>query len=41
LETGELDGVLVADPSFLVRYEALPGRRVTNVPYVAAYVLGF
>jgi peptide/nickel transport system substrate-binding protein len=41
LETGELDGLLVADPSFLGRYEALPGRRVTNVPYVAAYVLGF
>ncbi len=41
LQTGELDGVLVADPSFLARYASLPGKRVTNVPYVAAYVLGF
>jgi peptide/nickel transport system substrate-binding protein len=41
LQTGELDGMLVADTSFVDRYRALPGKRVTNVPYVAAYVLGF
>ena len=41
LQTGELDGVLVADTSFVDRYRALADKRVTNVPYVAAYVLGF
>jgi peptide/nickel transport system substrate-binding protein len=41
LQTGELDGTLVADAAFFDRYRALPGKRITNVPYVAAYVLGF
>jgi peptide/nickel transport system substrate-binding protein len=41
LQTGELDGTLVANAAFFDRYRALPGKRITNVPYVAAYVLGF
>ena len=41
LQTGELDGVLAGDPSFLERYRRLPEKRVTDVPYVGDTVLGF
>jgi peptide/nickel transport system substrate-binding protein len=41
LQTGELDGVLAGDPAYADRYRKLAGKRVTDVPYVAATVLGF
>ncbi|MBD5604016.1 MAG: peptide ABC transporter substrate-binding protein [Candidatus Eremiobacteraeota bacterium] len=41
LRTGELDGVLGADPALFARYRELPDARVTNVPYTGATALVF
>ncbi len=41
LRTGELDGVLGADPALFARYRELPDARVTNVPYTGATTLVF
>jgi peptide/nickel transport system substrate-binding protein len=41
LQTGEIDGVLSADPLLVPRYRALASSRVTSVPYTGAGVLAF
>jgi len=41
LQTGEIDGVVNADPLLVARYRALRSSRVTSVPYTGAGVLAF
>ena len=41
LQTGEIDGVVSADPLLDARYRALASSRVTSVPYLGAGVLAF
>jgi peptide/nickel transport system substrate-binding protein len=41
LQTGEIDGVVNADPLLVPRYRTLPSSQVTSVPYTGADVLAF